>query len=78
MALVTVEVEIEHGRVIPLGPEPLPEKGRGLLTLLPEGAEGPSCGSVTEFIEKWAGAFALPGQVDDDPRLADLVRKHVK
>jgi hypothetical protein len=34
MSYVTVEVEIDHGRVVPREPERLPEKGNGLLTIL--------------------------------------------
>lgn len=34
MSYLTVEVEIDHGRVVPRGPEGLPEKGKGLLTIL--------------------------------------------
>lgn len=34
MSYVTLEVEIDHGRVVPRGPEGLPEKGTGLLTIL--------------------------------------------
>ncbi len=34
MSYVTVEVEVEHGRVSPKGPEPLPDKASGLLTIL--------------------------------------------
>lgn len=30
----TVEVEFDHGRVVPSGKETLPEKGKGLLTIL--------------------------------------------
>ena len=32
MSYVTVEVEIDHGRVAPRGPEKLPEQVTGLLT----------------------------------------------
>ena len=35
MSYVTVEVEIDHGRIVPREPERLPEKGNGLLTILP-------------------------------------------
>ncbi len=35
MSYVTVEVEIDHGRIVPREPETLPEKGNGLLTILP-------------------------------------------
>jgi hypothetical protein len=34
MSYVTVEVEIEHGRILPRGTEALPEKVSGLLTIL--------------------------------------------
>jgi len=34
MSYLTVEVEIDHGRVVPKEPEKLPEKGNGLLTIL--------------------------------------------
>jgi len=38
MNYVTVEVEIEHGRIVARGPEKLPEKASGLLTILPSPA----------------------------------------
>jgi hypothetical protein len=34
MSYTTLEVEIEHGRVVPKEPQKLPEKGSGLLTIL--------------------------------------------
>jgi len=34
MSYVTVEVEIEGGRILPKGTEALPEKASGLLTIL--------------------------------------------
>jgi hypothetical protein len=34
MSYLTVEVEIDHGKVVPKEPEKLPEKGTGLLTIL--------------------------------------------
>jgi hypothetical protein len=34
MSYRTVEVEIDHGHVLPKGAESLPEKGSGLLTIL--------------------------------------------
>ena len=34
MSYVTLEVEIDHGRVSPKGAEPLPEKASALLTIL--------------------------------------------
>ena len=33
MSYLTVEVEIDHGRVLTKGPEILPEKASGLLTI---------------------------------------------
>lgn len=35
MSYLTLEVEIDHGRVIPTEPRQLPETGKGLLTILP-------------------------------------------
>jgi hypothetical protein len=35
MSYVTLEVEIDHGRLTAADPEKLPEKARGLLTILP-------------------------------------------
>ena len=35
MRYLTVEVEIDHGKVVPKEPEKLPEKATGLLTILP-------------------------------------------
>jgi len=78
MSFVTLEVEIDHGRVIPRGSEILPEKGLGLLTLLPSSAGNPKPGSVSDFIEKWAGAFSLHESPGDDPRFAYLLGKHAK
>ena len=78
MSLVTLEVEIDHGRVIARGSEPLPEKGTGLLTLLPDSSGISQRGSVSDFIGKWAGAFSLPESAADDPRLAYLIGKHAK
>lgn len=82
MSLVTFEVEIDHGRVISHEREALPDRGTGLLTLLPAAATGKSAepGSVLEFIGKWAGAFVLPQPeaAGDDARLAYLLGKHAK
>lgn len=47
MSYVTVEVEIDHGRIVPREPSQLPETGSGLLTILqPHGkaGEGPRSG----------------------------------
>jgi len=34
MSLLTLEVEIEHGKVVPREPDKVPESGRDLLTIL--------------------------------------------
>jgi hypothetical protein len=78
MSLVTIEVEIDHGRIIPRGSEALPEKGTGLLTLLPASTAAPVRSSVSDFIGKWAGVFSLPEPSPDDARFAYLVGKHAK
>lgn len=36
MSYLTVEVQIDHGHVVPKGGEVLPEKASGLLTIIPE------------------------------------------
>ena len=36
MSYLTVEVEIDHGHVLPKGGEALPEKASGLLTIFPQ------------------------------------------
>ena len=43
MSYLTVEVEIDHGRIVPRGQEKLPESGNGLLTIL-QPVGGPSAG----------------------------------
>ena len=46
MKYVTVEVEIDHGRVVVAEPGKLPEKGKGLLTVLEPPAQ-PASGRLT-------------------------------
>jgi hypothetical protein len=42
MTYTTLEVEIEHGRIVPKEPQKLPEKGSGLLTIFtPHAPAGP-------------------------------------
>ena len=43
MSYLTVEVEIDHGRIVPRQPQKLPETGCGLLTIFPP-ASNPSTG----------------------------------
>lgn len=38
MSYTTLEVEFDHGRVVPKEPDKLPESGHGLLTILPSPA----------------------------------------
>jgi len=40
MSYLTLEVEVDHGRVVAKEPGRLPEKGRGLLTILQSGENG--------------------------------------
>jgi hypothetical protein len=41
MSYLTLEVEVDHGRVVAKEPGRLPEKGRGLLTILQSDEDGP-------------------------------------
>lgn len=40
LIMLTIEVQISHGRVTPVGSQPLPENGRGFLTVLSTASEG--------------------------------------
>jgi hypothetical protein len=52
MSYVTVEVEIDHGKVVSRDAEQLPEKGRGLLTILPSnGAHDPAVTPAREAVK---------------------------
>ena len=46
MSYLTLEVEIDHGRIIPSEPRQLPENGKGLLTILPS-SNGKTGGKLT-------------------------------
>ena len=46
MSYVTVEVEIDRGRIVPREPDKLPETGNGLLTILPP-TGAPANGATT-------------------------------
>jgi hypothetical protein len=50
MSLLTLEVEIQHGQVVPREPDKVPESGRGLLTILPSSA-APSLLQVLERLQ---------------------------
>lgn len=45
MSYVTVEVQIDHGRIVAREPEKLPENGSGLLTILPPTNGAPATGT---------------------------------
>jgi hypothetical protein len=50
MRCVTMEAEIDHGRVIPKEPEKLPLTGRALLTVLNPTGEKPDWDKVIELL----------------------------
>ncbi|MBM3861807.1 MAG: hypothetical protein FJ395_19460 [Verrucomicrobia bacterium] len=52
MSLLTLEVEIQHGRVVPREPDKVPESGRGLLTILPSSAGALSLLQVLERLQQ--------------------------
>ena len=45
MSLITIEVAIDHGKIIPREPAMLPENGKGLLTILTADEIGSSIGA---------------------------------
>ena len=55
MSYLTVEVEIDHGRVSPKGAEALPEQASGLLTIL-----SPSPVSQPRPVGLAKGQFTVP------------------
>jgi hypothetical protein len=55
MSYTTLEVDIEHGRIVPKEPQMLPEKGSGLLTIL-----NPSASVVPRPIGLAKGEFTVP------------------
>jgi len=54
MSYLTVEVEIDHGRVSSKGAEALPEKASGLLTIL----NPPPLSQPRKLKQDWAGGLA--------------------
>ena len=50
MRCVTMEAEIDHGRVIPKEPEKLPSTGKALLTVLSSSGERPDWDKVIELL----------------------------
>lgn len=55
MSYVTMEVEIDHGRVLSKSLDPLPEKGSGLLTIL-----SPAASAQSRPIGLAKGDFTVP------------------
>jgi hypothetical protein len=37
MSVITVEVDIDHGKIVAREPEKLPDVAKGILTILPQG-----------------------------------------
>ena len=55
MSYTTLEVEIEHGRIVAKEPQMLPEKGSGFLTILI-----PSASAMPRPIGLAKGEFTVP------------------
>jgi hypothetical protein len=51
MSYVTIEVDIDHGRLRPSEPDKLPVKGKGILTVLPENEQ------ASLAPEEWVTSF---------------------
>ncbi|HWX20364.1 MAG TPA: hypothetical protein VN578_10740 [Candidatus Binatia bacterium] len=49
MSYVTLEVDFDHGNIVPREPAKLPEKGKGLLTVLEPSAEGHAAEEMTQL-----------------------------
>ena len=61
MSLKTLEVEIDHGRVIPRDEDTLPEHGRALLNLLDKAAEDVTpVRTSAELLDRWDSLAWLP------------------
>jgi hypothetical protein len=68
MSYLTLEVEIDHGRVSPKGAEGLPEKASGLLTIL-----NPQPPSSPRPIGLAKGQFTVPDDFNT-PLSEDVLR----
>jgi len=49
MSYITVEVEIDHGQIVAREPAKLPEKGKGLLTVLESGESSREAGNTSRI-----------------------------
>lgn len=68
MSYTTLEVEIEHGRIVPKEPQKLPEKGSGLLTILT-----PHAPAAPRPIGLAKGEFTVPDNLNA-PLPEDVLR----
>jgi hypothetical protein len=69
MSYITVEVDIDQGRIVPRDPQKLPEKGKGLLTILPSALDN----SETRPFALAKGQFAVPADFNS-PLPEELMR----
>lgn len=91
MSELTIEVEVEHGRVIPKGGVKLPEKATGYLKLVTEEEKAPAeAGALElppnpmtveqagEFMQRWTELFvARKKRGEDVSELAALHRRFI-
>jgi hypothetical protein len=81
MSTVTIEVEFDHGRVIPRCGVALPAQGTGTLTFVREGvaSQRPKM-TITEFVAEWGGSLRefTQEEREADPRLDYLLKKHAR
>jgi hypothetical protein len=77
MSYLTVEVEIDHGRIVPREPEKLPEHGSGFLTVLSPGLPGaglcPTRRTTPRPIGLAKGEFTVPDDFNA-PLAGEIVR----
>jgi hypothetical protein len=62
MDYVTMEVDIDHGKVSPRGSTPLPDKASGLLTIFPAAAASVPLLQTLESLQKHLGLTATKAQ----------------
>lgn len=68
-----MEVEIDHGRVIPLEEESLPEHGRALLTILNSSEPSPLRPSLRDFKPSSVGDVLLEYPDSEDDHLGEMI-----
>ncbi len=72
MSYTTLEVDIEHGRIVPKEPEMLPMKGSGLLTILNRPLNTPAL-AAPRPIGMARGEFTVPDDFNA-PLSDDILR----